>query len=173
MFRKLTQRVPTQPRLNITIAGILDLERLKGPGFTRVISISELEVKAERGHETTVRKFFPGATFHFAYFDDVEYVKEGGPDRNNVYRILLFSQNFTAHDKILIHCRAGISRSTAIACAILCQHSPVGEEKAVVEYVRSIRAMMIPNFLIIKLADEILQRQGKLVAAVAQARRPL
>lgn len=169
MFR-LTQRVPPPPRLNITIAGVLDLERLKGTAFTRVISISEAELKAERGYEAQLRHFFPGASYHFSYFDDVEYAKEGGPDRNDVYRILLFSRNFTINDRILIHCRAGISRSTAIACAIVCQHSPVGEEKAAVEHIRSIRAMMLPNFLIIKLADEILQRQGKLIAAVAKAR---
>jgi predicted protein tyrosine phosphatase len=171
MFR-LTQRVPPPPRLNITIAGVLDLESLKGTPFTRVISISETDLKAERGYEVQVRQFFPGATFQFSYFDDVEFPREGGPDRNNVYRILLFSQNFTLNDRILIHCRAGISRSTAMACAISSQHSPPGAEKAAVEHIRSIRPMMVPNFLIIKLADEILQREGRLIAAVAQARRP-
>jgi predicted protein tyrosine phosphatase len=169
MFRR-TQRVPLPPKLDITIAGLLDLESLKTTPFTRVISISELEVKATREHEKMVRALFPGASFHFAYFDDVEYVKDGAPDRNHVYRILLFSQNFTTHDKILIHCRAGISRSTAIAISILCQHSPEGEERTVVEQVRTIRPIMLPNFLIIRLADDILQRQGKIVAAVAKAR---
>ncbi|HEX4140246.1 MAG TPA: hypothetical protein VHY09_07855 [Candidatus Methylacidiphilales bacterium] len=172
MFR-LTQRVPPPPRLNITIAGLLDLEQLKGMPFTRVISICEADLKAERGYEVQLRHYFPGASFHFAYFDDVEFPREGAPDRNHVYRILLFSQGFTLNDRILIHCRAGISRSTAIACAITAQHSPPGEEKHAVEHIRSIRPLMLPNFLIIKLADEILQRQGKLVAAVAKARGPI
>jgi predicted protein tyrosine phosphatase len=171
MFR-LTQRVPPPPRLNITIAGLDELEKLEGEPYTRVISICDADLKAERGYEVQLRRFFPGASFSFAYFDDVEFAREGAPDRNAVYRILLFSQGFTLNDRILIHCRAGISRSTAIACAIACQHSPPGEEKAAVDHIRSIRSLMMPNFLIIKLADEILQREGKLVTAVAKARRP-
>ncbi len=169
MFRQ-TKSLP--PRLDITVVGIDDLEKLKGTAFTRVISICDADQKPERGCEKLLRQLFPGATYHFSYFDDVEYAKTGGPDRNQVYRILLFSQAFTFHDKILIHCRAGISRSTAIACAIVCQHSPPGEEKQAVAHIRSIRSLMLPNFFIIKLADEILQRQGKLVAAVAKARGP-
>ena len=170
MFRR-TQSIPLPPRLNITIVGLDDLEGLQGTPFTRVISICDSDLKAERGYETQLRRYFPGASFNFSYFDDVEYAKDGAPDRNSVYRILLFSQNFTVDDRILIHCRAGISRSTAVACAIVGQHSQPGEETAAVERIRSIRSVMMPNFLIIKLADEILQRQGKLVAAVAKPRR--
>ena len=173
MFR-FTQRVPVPPRLNITIAGLDEVqEDLKDTPFTRVISICEANLKAERGVEAQLRRFYPGASFTFAYFDDVEFIREGAPDRNHVYRILLFSQNFTREDRILIHCRAGISRSTALAISILCQHAPVGEEKLVVEQVRAIRPVMMQNFLIIKLADEILQRQGELIAAVAKMRGPL
>lgn len=171
MFR-FTQRIPPPPRLNLTIGGVLELEKMKGTPFTRVISISEASLKTERGYEKQLRNLFPGASYHFSYFDDVEFQREGAPDRNGVYRILLFSQNFTLNDRILIHCRAGISRSTAIACAVVCQHTPPGEEKAAVEYIRSIRSIMVPNFLIIKLADEILQREGRLIAAVAKAREP-
>ena len=170
MFRR-TEKIPP-PRLDITIAGLDEVrEDLKDTPFTRVISICEANLKAERGVEAQLRRFYPGASFVFAYFDDVEFIREGSPDRNQVYRILLFSQAFTLTDRILIHCRAGISRSTAVACAIICQHTPPGEEARAVEHIRSIRAMMVPNFLIIKLADEILQREGRLVAAVAKARR--
>ena len=172
MFR-LTQRVPQPPRLSITIAGLHELEELKETPFTRVISICEANLKTERGVEAQLRRFYPSASFLFAYFDDVEFVREGAPDRNIVYRILLFSQNFTREDRILMHCRAGVSRSTAIAISILSQHAPVGEEKLVVDQVRAIRPLMLPNFLIIKLADEILQRQGKLIAAVAKMRGPI
>jgi predicted protein tyrosine phosphatase len=169
MFRR-TQKIPP-PRLNITVAGLDELEELEDKAFTRVISIGDVEWKANREHETAVRRHFPGAAFIFSYFDDVEFTREGAPDRNQVYRILLFSQAFTPADRILIHCRAGISRSTAIACAIICQHTPPGEEAGAVEHIRSIRTMMVPNFLIIKVADEILQREGRLIAAVAKSRR--
>jgi predicted protein tyrosine phosphatase len=129
-------------------------------------------LQADRGYEKKLRALFPGARFSFSYFDDVEYSRSDGPDRDDVYRILLFSQGFTPTDKILVQCRAGISRSTAIACAIVCQHTPPGEEKSAVQHIRKIRPQMLPNFHIIRLADEILQRQGKLIAAVAKTRGP-
>ena len=102
MFR-FTQRVLPPPRLNITIAGLHELEELKDTPFTRVISICEANLKAERGIETQLRRFYKGASFIFAYFDDVEFQREGAPDRNHVYRILLASQNYTPADRILIH----------------------------------------------------------------------
>jgi len=157
---------------DISISGIDDVELLAGTPFTRVISISDAEFKAGRGDEKKLRALFPGARFSFSYFDDVEYARRDGPDRDAVYRILLFSQGFTPADKILVQCRAGISRSTAIACAVTCQHTPPGEEKAAVQHIRNIRPQMLPNFHIIRLADEILQRQGRLIAAVAKSRGP-
>ncbi len=163
-------KTPPTPRLDITIVGLDDLENLAGTAFTKVISISDAETKATGGSELLLRRLFPTAAFHFSYFDDVEFAKLDGPDRNSVYRILNFSRNFTLADKILIHCRAGISRSTAIACAIAVQHSPVGDEKGALEHVRALRPMMLPNFLIIKLADEVLGRDGKLIQAVARKR---
>jgi hypothetical protein len=157
---------------DISISSIDDIEMLAGTPFTRVISISDADLQAERGYETRLRGLFPSARFSFSYFDDVEYARADGPDRDDVYRILLFSQGFTPQDKILVQCRAGISRSTAIACAIACQHTPPGEEKSAVLHIRKIRPQMLPNFYMVRLADEILQRQGKLIAAVAKARGP-
>jgi predicted protein tyrosine phosphatase len=164
---------PPTSFLDLAISGIDDVEALAGKPFTRVISISDAELKAERGDEKKLRTLFPGARFSFSYFDDVEFARSDGPDRAAVYRILLFSQGFTLADKILVQCRAGISRSTAIACAIACQHAPPGEEKAAVQHVRKIRPQMLPNFHIIRLADEILQRQGRLIAAIAKSRGSL
>jgi predicted protein tyrosine phosphatase len=158
--------------LDLTISGIDDIEMLQGTPFTRIISISDADLQASRGYEAKLRALFPGARFLFSYFEDVEYARPDAPDRDDVYRILLFSQSLTPQDKILVQCRAGISRSTAIACAIVCQHSAPGEEMSAVRQVRKIRPQMLPNFLIIRLADEILQRQGKLIAAVAKTRGP-
>ncbi len=158
------------PPLNLTVVGMNELADLAGQTFSHIISICDTELKADRGFEKTLRSAFTGAALQFSYFDDVEFERADAPDRNAVYRILLFSQAFTAKDRILIHCRAGVSRSTAIACAVLAQHSPAGKEKEVVAHVRTLRPFMVPNFLIIRLADDILQRGGNLVTAVAKAR---
>ncbi len=164
------RRTPPAAKLDLTIVGMDELADLAGQPFTRVISISDMALKSGRKFEEVLRGAFPQAAFQFSYFEDVEFEKIDAPDRNAVYRILLFSQDFSPADRVLIHCRAGVSRSTAIACAILAQHTPAGQEKDVVAQVRRLRPMMLPNFLIIRLADDILQRGGKLTNAVAKAR---
>jgi predicted protein tyrosine phosphatase len=158
--------------LNVTVAGIDEVEFLEGHGnFTHVISVSDAELEAERGYEHMINDFFPTAQVLFSYFDDVEYARRhGGPTYDEIVRILLFTQPLTLTDKILVHCRAGVSRSTALAIAIVAQHSRPGLEKQAVAHVRTVRPQLIPNFLIVKLADEILGRNGKLVAAVAALR---
>jgi predicted protein tyrosine phosphatase len=157
--------------LNVTVAGIDEVEALEGHGnFTHVVSVSDAELEATRGYERLIHDFFPTAKVLFSYFDDVEYARVHGPTYDEIVRILLFTQPLTLTDKILVQCRAGVSRSTALAIAIVAQHSSPGLERRVVDYARTVRPRLIPNFLIVKLADEILGRRGRLVAAVAHLR---
>jgi len=95
----------------------------------------------------------------------VDYQTEDGPQDNEIGLLLDFSRQFTMTDKILIHCRAGISRSTALAYAIVCQHSKPGQEAEAFVYVRQIRPQLFPNGLVVKMADRILKRKGRLIAA--------
>ena len=62
-------------------------------------------------------------------------------------------------------CAAGISRSAAIAYAIRCQATPLGEENACLEYLKSIRVQAAPNRLIVALADGLLKRNGAMIRA--------
>jgi predicted protein tyrosine phosphatase len=76
--------------------------------------------------------------------------------------ILEFTAPLESADKLLVHCHAGISRSTAVACGILCQHGLTPTEA--VKYVLSIRSQAFPNQHVIKLFDELLKLDGNLVA---------
>ena len=53
------------------------------------------------------------------------------PSRQLLRQILAFSRQLTKQDTLLVHCAYGVSRSTATAYAILCQHYP---EKAEDEF---------------------------------------
>ena len=64
-----------------------------------------------------------------------------------------------------MHCAVGISRSAAIAYAIRCQATPLGEENACLEYLKSIRVQAAPNRLIVALADGLLNRNGAMIRA--------
>jgi len=80
--------------------------------------------------------------------------------------ILEFTASLQSKDKLLVHCHAGISRSTAVACGILCQHglSP----KLAIKHVLSIRPQAFPNKYILTLFDEILGFKGQLVEDISQ-----
>jgi len=77
--------------------------------------------------------------------------------------ILEFTRSLKSTDKLLVHCHAGISRSTAVACGVLCQHGLTPTES--VKYVLSIRPQAFPNKHILTLFDELLGLSSQLVTA--------
>ena len=90
------------------------------------------------------------------------------PTKEDVELILKFgdvcrtaSNTQTTH--LVIHCLAGVSRSTAAAYAIFCMLlGPESEERAFVHLIK-IRSCASPNRLVVKYADELLGRNGKMI----------
>ena len=78
--------------------------------------------------------------------------------------MLTFTQELTSIDKLLVHCHAGISRSTAVACGILCQHGLTPADA--IKTVFSIRRQAFPNRYIISLLDNTLGLEGQLKQAI-------
>jgi len=83
--------------------------------------------------------------------------------------ILAFTQELTPTDKVLVHCHAGISRSTAVACGILCQHGLTPSEA--IEKVFTLRKQAYPNRYIISLLDDLLELNGQLEQVVKERTR--
>ncbi len=69
---------------------------------------------------------------------------------------------------LLIHCHAGISRSTAAMLMILAQAFAHEDEGAIVDRLVRTRPQAWPNSLMIRFADELLGRGGRLTAAVSE-----
>lgn len=83
------------------------------------------------------------------------------PTKHHIERILAFSSTFTEDDRILVHCHAGISRSSAVAIAVFAQH---GREPFEAFYAAErVCPEMYPNRLILQHADELLSQNGNLV----------
>jgi len=66
---------------------------------------------------------------------------------------------------LLIHCHAGRCRSPAIALTIIADHFGPGREEEAVDQMLEIVPRAAPNLLVLKLADLVLERGGKLEAA--------
>ena len=129
-------------------------------GATHVIS---LLVNEER---PTV-KLPPGfnkASHLFLDMDDViDADAVAAPTRQQVQRILDWAKNLPQDSKLLIHCFAGVSRSTAAALAIKVQELGVDRIDDAILWLTHIRPQACPNPIIIKYADEILGANGKLL----------
>jgi predicted protein tyrosine phosphatase len=72
---------------------------------------------------------------------------------------------------LLIHCWAGISRSTAAAFAIACQARPDLDEREVALALRAASPTATPNPRLVALADAFLGREGRMTQAAAHIGR--
>jgi predicted protein tyrosine phosphatase len=77
-----------------------------------------------------------------------------------------FFKRWERQAPILIHCWAGISRSTAAAFTALCMLRPDMSEERIAKELRRASPSATPNRLLVSHADAILKRDGRMVAAV-------
>jgi predicted protein tyrosine phosphatase len=104
--------------------------------------------------------------------DVVEDVRDMvAPTREHVSRLVEFGRGWEAEAPILIHCWAGVSRSMAAAYALLCQRAAPGGELEIARALRQRAPHAYPNSLMIRHADMLLQRDGRMVAAIASIGR--
>ncbi|WP_165187001.1 tyrosine phosphatase family protein [Caulobacter soli] len=106
-------------------------------------------------------------------FHDIAEVREGltPPDAALVARLLDFAADWDAKRPMLIHCWAGVSRSTAAAFIIACQRAPRRAEQDIAQALRRAAPYATPNPLLVSLADAALDRHGRMSAAVAEIGR--
>ena len=98
------------------------------------------------------------------------------PERLDVEQLLSFGRDLTEArgTHLLVHCHAGVSRSTAAATLILAQARPDRPAEKVLQAVVLQRAQAWPNLRILELGDALLDRRGEIVgAARAHYRRRL
>lgn len=100
--------------------------------------------------------------------DDITCPTDGynHPCEDHVARLLKFVATWDRTAPIVIHCYAGISRSTASAFAAACALRPEHEELAIAQELRRLSPTAMPNSLIVSLADRILDRRGRMIAAI-------
>ncbi|MFO1114823.1 MAG: protein tyrosine phosphatase [Beijerinckiaceae bacterium] len=89
------------------------------------------------------------------------------PDVEHVEKLLTFVRAWDRADPLLIHCWAGVSRSTAAAFASACALRPERSEVEIARAIRTASPTATPNARFVAVADDILGRKGRMVDAVA------
>lgn len=153
----------------ITICGLAELCGHAEAGFTHVVSILDPvwpdpeEFDGWGAHRRVLWRF-----------DDVVQVASGyqAPTRSDVQAILALGAELrgAAAAQVLIHCHAGVSRSTAAAVILMAQHNS-GREAEIFAELRRIRPCSWPNALMLKLADDMLRRNGALMVELFRHQR--
>jgi predicted protein tyrosine phosphatase len=88
------------------------------------------------------------------------------PDEALVRRIVEFGADWDEAQPMLVHCWAGISRSTATAFTLACERNPETPEVRIAQALRQAAHYAHPNRRIVALADDLLGRRGRMVDAI-------
>jgi predicted protein tyrosine phosphatase len=89
------------------------------------------------------------------------------PDEEHVRELIGFVEQWDRKQPMVVHCYAGISRSTAAAFIALCVARPDRDEREIAGALRSAASFASPNSRLIALADRLLNRNGRMVRAIA------
>lgn len=137
---------------------ICDLATVKGldlAQFSGVITIEEPD---------TEDPFRTDAVPQLALqFHDIDMTMRGyvEPEPEHIQQALAFAREIDG--PLLVHCRAGISRSTAIALAIRADHLGAGNERQACEWLYHTCPQAQPNCLVVFIADQILNSRQRLI----------
>jgi predicted protein tyrosine phosphatase len=145
----------------ITICGLDELAGHAQSGFSHVVSILD----PERADPEDFTTYAPHRRVLWRFDDTVEQ-RPGftAPAERDVRKILSLGEELLEEkaDQLLIHCHAGVSRSTATAVILMAQNNP-GRESEVFDELTRVRPRSWPNSLMIGIADTLLDRKGALV----------
>jgi len=100
--------------------------------------------------------------------DDISEPLDGYtmPGEEHIAELLAFVRSWDRAAPMVMHCYAGVSRSTAGAFVSACALNPRRPETAIAQDIRRLSPTATPNIRIVTLADRMLGRGGRMVAAI-------
>lgn len=156
----------------VTVCGIEELSSFGAAGVTHVLSILD----PDHPEPTAFGAYGEHERLEMRFHDIIEETPGMvAPTRADVERILAFGRDVLAQPAgcghLVVHCHAGISRSTASLTMMLAQAKPELPAADAMAAVVGIRHKAWPNLRMIEFADELLGRNGDLIATVRARHR--
>ncbi|MBN9669189.1 tyrosine phosphatase family protein [Roseibium aggregatum] len=120
----------------------------------------EMEVPTPKGVDPS-RHLFLG-------FNDIVDPVEGltPASEEHIERLLQFVRSWDRKSPLVVHCWAGISRSTAGAYTTACALNPDADEYRLAAVLRQRAPSATPNARIVAMADKLLNRNGRMIDAI-------
>ncbi len=157
-----------------SICGKREIEQFARQRLTHLLSLEDPQTPKE------TPSWFHGEHLQL-WFHDVESTDEArlfqaaAPTRAQVAEILSFGERCLEASRsgpvhALVHCFAGISRSTAASFVLAAQAFGASQAEAALRLVQAARPEAFPNRLIIQYADHLLGRDGELVRVLQPLR---
>ncbi|WP_150524426.1 tyrosine phosphatase family protein [Roseibium sediminis] len=137
-------------------------ETVRKTGATHLVTLinTEMDVPTPDG-------IAPGKHLFLGFNDIVAPVKGlTPPTDDHVLRLVDFVRSWDRQSPLVIHCWAGISRSTAGAYITACALNPDRNEFALAERLRHQAPSATPNARLVAIADKLLERDGRMIDAV-------
>ena len=137
-------------------------ETVEETGALHVVTLLKQTDRVERPSSVTE------ANHLILGMDDIAVPMDGYiiPAEEHVTRLIEFVRGWDRARPLVVHCFAGISRSTAGAYVAACALNPRRDEWAIARELRRASATASPNIRIVSLADRMLGRDGRMVAAI-------
>ena len=88
------------------------------------------------------------------------------PGEAHLRELMAFGRGWDRAQPMVIHCWAGISRSTAAAFITACMLNPTRDEHELARTLRAASPSATPNARLVAVADQILERKGRMIAAI-------
>lgn len=137
----------------------LDGARSRHQNYDAVITIED----PDSSYGLRVKNEMPQLVLQFHDVDRLDH-HWVAPSLEHVKASIEFARQHR-DNKLLIHCAAGVSRSPAIALAVIADRLGVDREIEAVEHLFSMFRSIEPNVRVIACADRILERDRALLGA--------
>ncbi|MDO9710277.1 tyrosine phosphatase family protein [Paracraurococcus lichenis] len=150
----------------LTVCGIEELSGHGEAGVSHVLSILDPDWPVPEAFGS----FGEHAKLELRFHDVIEESPgHVAPREEDVRAILAFGRDLEAEaaSRLLVHCHAGISRSTAAMALVLAQARPQMPAEDILQGILGIREKAWPNLRILEMGDAMLGRGGTLPAAAS------
>lgn len=140
---------------------------------TKATGARSLVTLINRGTPVERPSSIPAENHLFVAVSDITQDREGEilPGEAHVGALLDFIRRWDRVDPLLIHCFAGVSRSTAAAFISACALAPERDEAEIARHIRIASPTATPNARLVALADTMLARSGRMITAVERIGR--